>query len=278
MSVVSKLTLFQFIVRKDVMLSSEINGGSRESSSGSNSGSGVDGNEDIYIEALHAMEEEYQRNLLMQYQVHGNNNDEDAGSIDKEERHSNIINDDGHHNNIITSSSSSSATAASTIITIDDNKKQVDEAVFLQSYIPTSLNDISNPQEEMYRLQTGQREQLYASTISSMLGTQPPLPKQVGVTIDGGGPGSHNSQSNKRNDGNTNDDKVMGKDSNDNDANDEDEKNDTDDNSNDESSDDDDDDSDDNSDAGEDGRYRKVPLPEHELQEMRYVMQLTSIL
>jgi RIO kinase 1 len=50
------------------------------------------------------------------------------------------------------------------------NRAAIDEAVFLQSYIPTSLHEFSNPQAELKRLQTGQREQIYESAINEMLG------------------------------------------------------------------------------------------------------------
>lgn len=50
------------------------------------------------------------------------------------------------------------------------NRREVDEAVFLQSYIPTSLNEISNPAAEMKRLQAGQRESIFASAVQGMLG------------------------------------------------------------------------------------------------------------
>jgi len=46
---------------------------------------------------------------------------------------------------------------------------RIEEAVFLQSYIPSSLNEISNPMQEMARLQTGQREPVYASAVRGML-------------------------------------------------------------------------------------------------------------
>lgn len=46
----------------------------------------------------------------------------------------------------------------------------IEEAVFLQSYIPTSLSDISNPQKEMNRLKGGDREPVYEAALSKMLG------------------------------------------------------------------------------------------------------------
>lgn len=47
---------------------------------------------------------------------------------------------------------------------------KIDEAVFLQSYIPTSLHEFANPQKEMTRLQSGQREVIYESAVKKMLG------------------------------------------------------------------------------------------------------------
>ena len=49
------------------------------------------------------------------------------------------------------------------------HKKDVDEAVFLQAYIPTSLHEIHNPAEEMRRLQSGKREAAYAAAVQNML-------------------------------------------------------------------------------------------------------------
>lgn len=49
------------------------------------------------------------------------------------------------------------------------HKKDVDEAVFLQAYIPTSLHEIHNPAEEMRRLQSGKREPAYAAAVQNML-------------------------------------------------------------------------------------------------------------
>jgi RIO kinase 1 len=46
----------------------------------------------------------------------------------------------------------------------------IEEAVFLQSYIPTSLSDISNPQKEMNRLKGGEREPVYEAAVRKMLG------------------------------------------------------------------------------------------------------------
>eukprot|EP01042_Synura_sphagnicola_P001650 gene1650-1929_t len=48
----------------------------------------------------------------------------------------------------------------------DENEREVAEAVFLQSYIPTSLHEISNPIVERQRLEAGFREQ-------RMLGQEP---------------------------------------------------------------------------------------------------------
>jgi hypothetical protein len=60
------------------------------------------------------------------------------------------------------------------------NRAAIDEAVFLQSYIPTSLHEFSNPQAELKRLQAGQREQVYESAIKDMLGgAGDPLPSSA---------------------------------------------------------------------------------------------------
>ena len=45
----------------------------------------------------------------------------------------------------------------------------VEEAVFLQSYIPTSLSEISNPHQEKARLDQGGREPVYAAAVQRML-------------------------------------------------------------------------------------------------------------
>eukprot|EP01038_Epipyxis_sp_PR26KG_P015796 gene15796-21393_t len=48
--------------------------------------------------------------------------------------------------------------------------KEVTEAVFLQAYIPTSLNDISNPYQELDRIRAGQREAIFEQAVQGMLG------------------------------------------------------------------------------------------------------------
>ncbi len=56
---------------------------------------------------------------------------------------------------------------------VDEDREQldtVDEAVFLQSYIPTSLNEIANPYKEMERMQKGGRETVFQNAIETMLG------------------------------------------------------------------------------------------------------------
>ena len=52
-----------------------------------------------------------------------------------------------------------------------ESKEAVDEAVFMQSYIPTTLHDINNPYAEMDRIQSGQREPVFEAAIRGMLGT-----------------------------------------------------------------------------------------------------------
>jgi RIO kinase 1 len=49
-------------------------------------------------------------------------------------------------------------------------KAKIDEAVFLQSYIPTSLHEFGNPHKELSRLQAGQRETIYEDAVNKMLG------------------------------------------------------------------------------------------------------------
>ena len=51
-----------------------------------------------------------------------------------------------------------------------EHAEQVDEAVFMQAYIPTSLNEFSNPHQEKARIDAGHREQAYEIAIRSMLG------------------------------------------------------------------------------------------------------------
>jgi hypothetical protein len=244
-----------------------------ESSSNCNSSSSctIDGNDDIYIEALHRIEDLYQRNLLVQYQVNNNTDGDDSNNDKYDDNNDDIDNNDVRYpnnyetDNLCTASSIGILSTSSSTITIDNNRKQVDEAVFLQSYIPTSLNDISNPQDEMIRLQTGQRELLYASAISSMLGDASSSSHHHAVlsveesgsvvvvrkqsTVDEANSSKYNNHRDSECDNEDDDEK--------------------DDDSDDHSDDDSDGDDDDDNDDEEDGRYRKVPLPEHEIREMR---------
>jgi hypothetical protein len=258
LSVVSKISLFQFIVKRDVLSDGE-------------SSCSIDGNEDIYIEALHRIEDLYQRNLLVQYQVNNYTGGDDSNNNKYDDNECvedhNDDNDDVRYpnnyesDNLCTASSIAISSTSSSTITIDDNRKQVDEAVFLQSYIPTSLNDISNPQDEMIRLQTGQREHLYASAISSMLGgASSSSHHHVVLSVEESGPRSvvvlkqstvDKADGSKYNDHRDSECDTVDDDEEDND------------------SDDDGDDDDGDDDEEEDGRYRKVPLPEHEIREMR---------
>jgi len=244
-----------------------------ESSSNCNSSSSctIDGNDDIYIEALHRIEDLYQRNLLVQYQVNNNTDGDDSNNDKYDDNNDHIDNNDVRYpnnyetDNLCTASSIGILSTSSSTITIDNNRKQVDEAVFLQSYIPTSLNDISNPQDEMIRLQTGQRELLYASAISNMLGDASSSSHHHAVlsveesgsvvvvrkqsTVDEANSSKCNNHRDSECDNEDDDEK--------------------DDDSDDHSDDDSDGDDDDDNDDEEDGRYRKVPLPEHEIREMR---------
>ena len=49
-------------------------------------------------------------------------------------------------------------------------RQQIDESVFLQSYIPTSLHEFSNPTAEMLRIGKGGRERAHAEAVLNMLG------------------------------------------------------------------------------------------------------------
>lgn len=51
----------------------------------------------------------------------------------------------------------------------ESNESEIQEAVFLQSYIPSSLNEFSNPVVERNKLEKGQREVAYTSAINQML-------------------------------------------------------------------------------------------------------------
>ena len=52
----------------------------------------------------------------------------------------------------------------------EDNRLEIEEAVFMQSYIPTSLHDLANPYMEADRLRTGQREPSFQAAVNKMLG------------------------------------------------------------------------------------------------------------
>lgn len=52
------------------------------------------------------------------------------------------------------------------------NESEIQEAVFLRSYIPSSLNEFSNPVMEKNKLDKGQREAAYTSAINQMLGNR----------------------------------------------------------------------------------------------------------
>lgn len=51
-----------------------------------------------------------------------------------------------------------------------EERRLIDEAVFLQSYIPRSLHEFSNPVAEMNRIAAGGREQVHTDAILNMLG------------------------------------------------------------------------------------------------------------
>lgn len=51
----------------------------------------------------------------------------------------------------------------------EESKKEINEAVFMQTFIPTSLHEIANPQQEMQKIQAGKREPIFAAAIADML-------------------------------------------------------------------------------------------------------------
>jgi len=53
-----------------------------------------------------------------------------------------------------------------------ENAAMTEDNIFLQSYIPTSLNDLANPHAEMVRLRAGGREKGYVAAVQQMLGGQ----------------------------------------------------------------------------------------------------------
>jgi RIO kinase 1 len=66
-----------------------------------------------------------------------------------------------------------SASEAKREIFVDEQTEQqndLNEAVFLQSYIPTTLGEIANPYKEMDRINAGQREAVFENAIHTMLG------------------------------------------------------------------------------------------------------------
>eukprot|EP01034_Spumella_vulgaris_P032446 gene32446-40045_t len=68
-------------------------------------------------------------------------------------------------------------------IFVDEQTEQqndLNEAVFLQSYIPTTLGEIANPYKEMDRINKGQREEVFENAIHTMLGLK--QPKQTVLT------------------------------------------------------------------------------------------------
>jgi len=52
----------------------------------------------------------------------------------------------------------------------EENRQAVEEAVFMQAFIPSSLHDFSNPYAEADRLKSGQREPIFKAAMDSMLG------------------------------------------------------------------------------------------------------------
>lgn len=51
-----------------------------------------------------------------------------------------------------------------------EQAEEVENAVFMRSYIPTSLNEFSNPQQEKARIDGGHREEAYEAAVRSLLG------------------------------------------------------------------------------------------------------------
>jgi RIO kinase 1 len=50
-----------------------------------------------------------------------------------------------------------------------NHERQMNEAVFLQSYVPSSLMEISNPHEELKKMNSGQRESIFTKLIQNMI-------------------------------------------------------------------------------------------------------------
>ena len=126
--------------------------------------------------------------------------------------------------------------------------ESVEEAVFMQTYIPTSLNELSNPHQEISRLQAGQRERMYEAAVRNMLSpptdTTTTTTKSRPITIE-------NTVFRKQ------EDRKIGIENN-GDINDNEPNNNDNENDNNESDDDDDDDDDDeNDDDDDDSDYEK---------------------
>jgi RIO kinase 1 len=74
-----------------------------------------------------------------------------------------------------------------------EQAEEVENAVFMRSYIPTSLNEFSNPQQEKARIDGGHREEAYEAAVRSLLGenpapapapTVPPSSERAGANTD----------------------------------------------------------------------------------------------
>lgn len=67
----------------------------------------------------------------------------------------------------------------------EENRQAVEEAVFMQAFIPSSLHDFSNPYAEADRLKSGQREPVFKAAMDSMLGiTATSNNRNIGVTFN----------------------------------------------------------------------------------------------
>ena len=124
--------------------------------------------------------------------------------------------------------------------------ESVEEAVFMQTYIPTSLNELSNPHQEISRLQAGQRERMYEAAVRNML--SPPTDNSNSNTNKSRPITIENTVFRKQGDRNVG--LETNEDINDNDHDNENDNSDDDDN--DDDNDDDDDDENDNDDDDED--------------------------
>lgn len=82
-----------------------------------------------------------------------------------------------------------------------ENLAQTEDSIFLQSYIPTSLNDLANPHAEMARLQAGGREKGYIAAVQQMLGGEGPSGTTGDADEEEGAEGAEGAESEEEDDG-----------------------------------------------------------------------------